>query len=127
MSHQNVSPKCLIKCLIKMSQQNVSCKCLNKMSHQNLSAKCLIKITPHNVFSYCLLKSLIKMIHQKVSSKCLIKGKYLPATTTPPSRSGDPPSLGFSNGLDWRALVEDKSPQLNGIFFSIFFFFNCQI
>ena len=41
MSHQNVSSKCLIKCLIEMSHQ---------MSHQNVLSKCVIKMS-HNTVS----------------------------------------------------------------------------
>ena len=70
MTQKNVSinfpSKCLIKCFINMSHQNVSLICLIKISHQNFSSKCVIKMSHKNVSYKCL----IKMSHQNVSSKC---------------------------------------------------------
>ena len=68
MFHQNVSTKCLIKCITQISQQNISSKCLVQMSPQNISSKCLLKMSPLNVSSKCLSemspkKNLIKMSH----------------------------------------------------------------
>ena len=78
MSLQNFSPKCVIK----MSNQNVSSinfikkassECFIQMSHQNVLSKCLIKMSHQNASSKCSSECFIKMSNWKGSSKCVTK------------------------------------------------------